>query len=159
MPNAVGKSHAFQRICHQHPTFRTFHFSKTQRQFYILKYGHRRDEIERLEDHSNRVAAVFRKLFTRKSGEFLVRGDNVSGGRGIQACDQVQQRRLSGPGRAEQRDEFSTWYFQGDPVNRANGRTPHLVVTAESFDLNSDGAAETKSLTGVLVRAFIPSLK
>src|SRR6266700_4156582 len=49
-------------MSHQHTTFRPFHFSKTQREFYILKYGHRWDEVERLEDHSNRVAAVFRKL-------------------------------------------------------------------------------------------------
>ena len=65
MLQAIAQTYALQRFAAALRAFATFYLGETHRELYIFGNGHRWNEMERLEDHSNVIATVARQFFRR----------------------------------------------------------------------------------------------
>ena len=75
------------------------------RQHDVLGRGHRREQVERLEDEADPVAAQQRERLVAQRGDLGVAEVHLARGRPVEAGEHVQQRRLAGAGRPHDRGE------------------------------------------------------
>src|SRR5581483_5408154 len=108
---------------------------------HILKHAHAWNQIERLEYHADSMSSIVRKLISRQPRKIFSGNRNRSGTRRVQACKQVQQRRFSRAGCAEQANKLAGLDFKRATVHSANGRAAHLIMAAKrlSTDRNREG--------------------
>ncbi len=69
----------------------------------VLERGQRGEEVERLEDEADAVAAEAEQLLARAPRDVLAGDDDPSLGRRVERADHVQQRRLAAARRARAR--------------------------------------------------------
>jgi hypothetical protein len=121
------------------------------RQRHILDGGHRRDEIERLENDPDLVAPVLAELFARHLRQVLAEDIERPFGRVVEAREQIQQGRLAGARGAEQTDELAGLDGHGNAVERAHDGRAHPVMLFELADFDRGRHAVAGSLSEVPV--------
>src|SRR5580765_3435176 len=92
----------------------------------VLNRGERRDQVELLEDESERAQAERRELAVAEAGQVPALEDHVARARPVERAEQLEQRRLPGAARALERDELARVELEVDAVERAHGRRPAL---------------------------------
>src|SRR5262245_20301324 len=85
-----------------------------QRQPDVFDAGKRRQQVEELKDEADLVATDPRQLIVRQAAERFVVDADRSGGRPVEAADQVEERGLAGAGRPDDRDHFTAGNGEGD---------------------------------------------
>ena len=100
--------------------------AQMQRQPDVLETRQRRQQIEELKDESDLVAPhPGQRLVGQAAERFAVDAD-VAGGRPIETANQIEQRRLAGAGRSDDRHHLAARNGQGDVVERG-----HLAFAGE----------------------------
>ena len=89
-----------------------------QRQADVLEARERRQQVEELEDEADLVAPDPRQVVVGQAAERFAVDADLAGGRAIEAADQVEQRRLAGAGRPDDRDHLAARDRQRDVVER-----------------------------------------
>jgi len=113
------------------------HFGEAKWEFDILFEGHAREEVERLEDHADGVAAIAGEFYRGKSRDVLtMRGDRTGCG-AIQAGDEIEERGFAGAGGAEECEELVVGNGERKFVDRADGSFAHGVVAGDAIELDS----------------------
>src|SRR5258707_2365412 len=94
--------------------------------FDVLDRGQRWDQVELLEDETERAQAQLGELVVGQADEVVALEPDVAGARPVERAEQLQERRLAGAARAFERDELARRYLQVDAVERAHRRRPAL---------------------------------
>ena len=89
-----------------------------QRQADVFEARQGRQQVEELEDEADLVAPHARQLIVGQAGERFAVDADLAGGRAVEAADQIEQRRLAGAGRADDRDHLAARDGEADGVER-----------------------------------------
>ena len=81
---ALVEFYPLKRLSDSRVAFRVIYFGEAERQLDVFGERHAREEIERLKDHADGIAAVARKFERRKLGEVAATGLNCAGGRTVE---------------------------------------------------------------------------
>ncbi len=106
-------------------------FGEAERELDVFLERHAREEIERLEDHAYRLAAVAREFERGHFGEILAMSDDRAGSGAIESGNEIQKRGFSGAGAAEEGEEFARFDREGVVVHRADGGVAERVVAGD----------------------------
>ena len=101
------------------------------RQHDVLRRGQRRQQVERLEDEADLVAAQQGERLVLQRRDLGVADVDLPGGRPVEAGQHVQQRRLAGAGRAHDRGELTGGEADADVVQRVHGVVAVAVGLAD----------------------------
>src|SRR5438477_5544593 len=72
-----------------------------QGEFDVLQRGQRRDQVEELEDEADVLAPVERELVLAAFGQTSTADKDFSGGRPVEAAQELKQRRFAAAGTAD----------------------------------------------------------
>ncbi len=147
MAEAVGEADAFEGFADARGTLGAIDFGEAEGEFDIFLESHARQEVERLEDHADRVTAIPGEFERRERGDVLAEGDNGAGGGAVESGDEIQQGGLSGAGRAEEGEKFVWENGERDIVDGADGGFTHGVVAGDTVEL--DGGIGSGHESGV----------
>jgi len=89
-----------------------------------------------LEDHADGLAAVAGEFERGHFREVLAVGDDRARSGAVETGDEIEQRGLSGAGRAEESEEFAGWDGQRDVVDRANRGFAEGIVAGDAVELD-----------------------
>ena len=103
------------------------------RQHDVLRRGHRRQQVERLEDEADLVAAQQRERLVVERGDLGVAEEHLARRRPVEAGEHVQQGRLAGARRAHDRGELAGLEADVDVVERGDGRVAGAVELADAL--------------------------
>ena len=146
MVETLAQADALQRFADALRALGAIDFGEAHRQLNVLRDGHRRDEMEGLEDHADIVAAIAREVLGRHLREIAPLHDDRAGSWSIETGEQVEQRRFAGSGLAEKRDELAATDGQRDSVNGADDAVAHGVVAADVVGAHSFGGVHWYSI-------------
>ena len=111
-------------------------FGEAQRELDIFREGHAGEEIERLEDHADGVAAVAGEFDGIDGGEVAAADVDGAGGGTVESGQEIEEGGLAGAGAAEERDEFALADFEGDVVDGGDGGVAEMVVAGDVLGLD-----------------------
>ena len=100
------------------------------RQHDVLRGGHGREQVERLEDEPDPVTSQQRERLVVERGDLGVAEVDLARGRAVEAGQQVQQRRLAGSRGTHDRGELTLGQADADVVERRDGRVAAAVELA-----------------------------
>jgi len=106
-------------------------FGKTQRKLDIFLEGHAGEEIERLEDHTDGVAAVAGEFHRVDGSEVAAADVDGAGGGAIEAGQEIEEGGLAGAGAAEKSDKFAGADFERDVVDGGDDGVAESVVAGD----------------------------
>src|SRR6185312_6219108 len=139
MMKAAPESNPLQRRFRTRDAMLAWNLGEAHWQLHVFEHTHGWNEIERLEDHADRIAAMQRQFLARHAREVAAGHlDRTSGGR-VQAGDQIEQGRLAGSRAAEHRDKLTSGDGETNPVHGANFRVSHAIGAGKLMRL--DGGA------------------
>src|SRR5690349_12030916 len=92
----------------------------------VLHCGERRDQVELLEDESERAQPQRGELAVRQVREVAPLEDDVARARAVERGEQLQQGGLAGAARAFERHELARAELEVDAVERPHRRRPAL---------------------------------
>lgn len=98
-----------------------------QRRFDVLDDGQLRDEVIRLKDESDRTAANSRQFVVTEFADVLISKKVLPACGAIEQAQQVQERGLSGTGRAHDRDILTGFEREIDAAQGVHGVVSHVV--------------------------------
>ena len=115
------------------------HAGEHHRQRHVLQRGHRRDEVERLEDHPDVRAAVKAELArgTSRPGRWPNTSSEPAVGRSSPAI-RLSSVDLPEPGGAEQAEKLAARNGQRHAVERADDSLAHRVVARKVAGVDGD---------------------
>ena len=116
VPSWTSVSSSVARSC----TLRARPAAQMQRQPDVLEARQRRQQIEELKDEADLVAPDPRQPVVGQAGERFAVDADVAGGRPIEAADQIEQRRLAGARRADDRRPSRRAESTADVVERGD---------------------------------------
>src|SRR5690606_31010534 len=87
-----------------------------QRKQDVFEYGQSRDQVEKLEDDADTVAAKQRKLAVVQFGDVGAVDNDAAGISGIYTSDEVKERALTTAALAEQHEKFAGFDVETDRV-------------------------------------------
>src|SRR5882724_6134210 len=93
----------------------------------VLPGRHRRQKVEELEDETDAVPSEFGLLFVVEVADLLAVELDRPGVRPVERTEQVKQRALAGPRRADYRDELAARQSQRDAIERSHRMTADTV--------------------------------
>jgi hypothetical protein len=121
-----------QRLARPLPAFSRADAGERQRKLNVGKHRLMRNQVIGLKNKSDGVIAVSVPVRVREALCRFVVDDQVPGAVMIQAADDIQKRRLSAAGMAEDSDELALSEFKIDALERMDKRIAGLVIL---FDL------------------------
>ena len=111
-------------------------FGESQRELDVFREGHAGEEIERLEDHADGVAAVAGEFCRIDGGEVAAADVDGAGGGAVESGQEIEKGGLAGAGAAEKGDEFALADFEGDVVDGGDGGVAEVVVAGDVLGLD-----------------------
>ena len=115
------------------------------RQHDVLRRGHRRQQVERLEDEADLVPPQQGQRLVVERGDLGVAEVDLARRRPVEAGEHVQQGRLAGARRSHDRGELAGGEADTDVVERGDGRVAGAVELA---DVLGPGGGRVRWLTG-----------
>jgi hypothetical protein len=103
---------------------------------HVVQRAHPTGQVELLEDEADRAGAQRGQRAVAEPGDVVRRDQHGSARRLVQRPDEVEQRRLSGPGRADDRDEFPGSHPQ---IHVAQRGDPTQVPPADRAQVHQRG--------------------
>src|SRR6478752_8232332 len=100
----------------------------------ILDGSQRRDQVELLEDETERAQPKCRELMVRQRGEVARLELHSTGTRPVECAEQLKQRGLSASARSFERDELTGLYLEVDSVECANRRWAALEELRDTVE-------------------------
>src|SRR5258707_11721005 len=115
------------------------HFGQPQRQLNIFLKRHAWQQIERLEDHTDRFAAIPREIVSRQFGQIVLLDADRPGGGAVKAGHHAHERGLARAGTSQECDEFAFLNSEGDGVDSANDGFSQAIFTRHTLSLKECG--------------------
>lgn len=136
MAAASGEADVFEGGLDAGGALGAIDFGEAERQLDVFREGHAGEEIERLEDHANRVAAVASE-FDRINGREVASADlDCAGGGAVEPGQEIEKGGLAGAGGAEEGDELALADFEGDVVDSGDRGVAEVVVAGDVLGLD-----------------------
>ncbi len=133
---AVREANALEGFADAGGTLGAVDLGQAKWQLDIFFERHAREKVERLEDHSNGVAAVAGEIEGIERGDIPAVGKDGAGSGAIQAGDEIEERGFSRTGGAEESEEFVVGYGEGEFVDGADRSFAHGVVAGDAVELD-----------------------
>jgi len=112
-----------------------------QRQLDVAERGQHRDEVVELEDEADVAAAPARQRALGQRADVGSVDHDLAGRGTIDACDQVEQRRLAGARRPHEREEFALGHAEVDAVEHGDLLRIALVDLAHLLHVDRNASA------------------
>src|SRR5258705_2858394 len=125
----VAEAYGLQRVGRALPPLRSGHLARVeQRELDVLDRGRAREQVEPLEHEADLRVAHVREVARRERRHVVPVQEVASGGRPIEAAEQVHERRLAGARRAGERDELARRDIQRDAAQRLHLQLAEVVA-------------------------------
>ena len=111
-------------------------FGQAKGKLYVFGEGHAGEEIERLEDHADGVAAVAGEFDGVDGREVAATDVDGAGGGAVKSGQEIEKGGLAGAGAAEKCDEFGGADFERDVVDGGDGGVAELIVAGDVLSLD-----------------------
>ena len=115
LPGKGREAHQLEERIHPLPMLGKRFAGNQERECHVLRHVQERDQVEELEDESGLGAARERGLLVIELADVDPIDDHLAAGRLIEAAEEMQHGRLSGPGAAHDRHELALGDGQGYP--------------------------------------------
>ena len=114
----------------------TFMLAGVEGNLDVLLRGERRDEVERLVDHTDLLIAHLCQPGLAHRGDVDAVNQHLATGRVVQSGDDAEQRRLARPRRADDGDELAMLDAQADALEDINAITsqPERLANVNAFE-------------------------
>jgi hypothetical protein len=142
----AAQAHRLQQLVRTPFPLRAWHAGEHHRQRHIVRGGHRGDEIERLKDDADVALTMKAERSARHLREIVAEDAERPFRRAVETGNQIQQRRLARPRRAEQADELALLDGHRHAVQRADGRFSHPVVFLQVAGLEQSGHGDRRRI-------------
>src|SRR3989441_1172708 len=136
--HAVAQSHALERPPRAPPPVRRGHPGVDQRQLHVVERGGTRQQVEGLEHEPDLLVADARQLVVGQVAHFQAVEPVLARGGGVEAADEVHERRLPRSRGAHHGHVLVLADLQAHAAQRAHDLAPHVVVAGELVRENHD---------------------
>src|SRR5258705_11967468 len=125
----VAEAYGLRRVGRALPPLRGGHLARVeQRELDVLDRGCAREQVEPLEHEADLRVAHVREVARRERRHVVPVQEVASGGRPIEAAEQMHERRLAGARRASERDELARRDIQRDAAQRLHLQLAEVVA-------------------------------
>ena len=157
MVGSLPKAHQVEHLLDTCPAIVGLRAAKTQRQLHVLRRRQDRDEPERLEDVGHGLASETDVTGLVQGSDLLAVDDDASGRRAVEPADDVEERRLAGPGAAGQGQELAWADTQVDAPQRVEHARAAREIPGHAVGLDQPRAARPRAAAWSAIGASLGS--
>ncbi len=136
MAAACGEADMFECGLNAGGTLSAIDFGEAEGKLDVFRESHAGQEIERLEDHADGVAAVAGKFDWIDRGEVASADMDGAGSGAVEPSQEIEKGGLAGAGAAEEGNEFALADLEGDVVDGGDGGVAEVIVAGDVLRLD-----------------------